>query len=472
MTKKITSIILQNKLIIFLVLIAAILRFFYLSPWLEDWDSIQLALGLHHYSIVAHQPHPPGYPLYIILGRLFYIFTQNDTRALTSLSAVLGSLSVIPFYLLTKKMFDKKTAICSALIFIVTPVHWVFSERVFTDVPGLFFLLTFGYFIYCSKGSPKKIFLSSLFAGLILGVRFNEIPVVISLITLVAFTYGNIKYYFISLAAFLIGVAIWVIPLIFITGPSGFISSFSSLADYVVKHDVLLGGSLPLITLLKTKLVQLIYLFDLSYTKAFLILSLFSITWTALKPKLREEFKIQFLLTWIISYLFILLFVYNLEIQRHVLPLLPPLIILTILMLVQLVKNRVIFGLIYLLLWAGIFSQGLQQVVRLKREIPPTIQPVSYVKQNFSPYDTIILASYIYPQFQYYPPEFKSYYSDKITSLDINPSQKVIIDYPSLKNKITGSEKFKVTEIKEFSGDREIFPKISQTTLYILEYEE
>ena len=109
MTKKITSIILQNKLIIFLVLIAAILRFFYLSPWLEDWDSIQLALGLHHYSIVAHQPHPPGYPLYIILGRLFYIFTQNDTRALTSLSAVLGSLSVIPFYLLTKKMFDKKT---------------------------------------------------------------------------------------------------------------------------------------------------------------------------------------------------------------------------------------------------------------------------------------------------------------------------------------------------------------------------
>lgn len=472
MGEKIISIILQNKLVFFLVFVAAVLRFSYLSPWLEDWDSIQLALGLHHYSIVNHQPHPPGYPLYIILGRLFYIFTQNDTSALTSLSAVLGSLSVLPLYLLVTKMFDRKTAILSSLIFIIMPIHWFFSEIALTDVPGLFFLLLFGYFIYLSRDNPKKIFLSSLFAGLILGVRFNEVPVAIGLMTLVVLVYGNLKLYVFSLTAFILGISIWLIPLVFVTGPHEFIASFTSITDYVVKHDVLLGGSFSFKVLLKTKLEQLFYLFDLSYTKAFIVLSLLSLTWVILKPKLRQDFKIQFLFTWIISYSIPLLLVYNLEIHRHVLPLLPPLIILVTVMCTKSIRNQAILILTFLLLGGGIFPQSLQRVSHLNSEVPPTIQPINYVKQNFNPGNTIIIASYIYRQFQYYAPEFQVYYSDQISAISVEPHQKVIIDYQGLKDKIIAQNKFKITEIKEFAGDKEIFPKISQTTLYILEYEE
>lgn len=472
MKNRLIALVRQNKLIFLLVIFAAYLRFSNLSPWLEDWDSVQLALGLHHYSVTDHQPHPPGYPIYIILGRLFNVFTQNDVRALTSLSALLGSLSIIPLYLLTKNMFDKKTAVLSSLIFIVTPVHWVFSERAFTDIPGLFFLLAFGYFIYSSRGNPKKLLLSSLFAGLILGVRFNEIPVVLGLITLVTLIYGNIRFFLLSISAFLIGVALWLVPLVFITEPSKFITSFSSLADYVVKHDVFLGGSFSFNTLLKYKFEQLIYLFDLSYTKGFLILSLFSFIWVTLKFKLREEFKIQFLLTWIMSYGAILLLVYNLEIQRHLLPLLPPLAILAALLFVQVVKNKAALVIAFSLLWVGVFSQGLQQVIRLNSEVPPTIQPVSYVKQNFNPSDTVVIASFTYRQFQYYAPEFNTYNSGKTSLLDIKADQKVIIDYPGLTNKILEPDKFEIKEVKEFKGDKEIFPKISQITLYILEHKD
>src|SRR5215217_8539075 len=42
----------------------------FLSPALEDIDSINFALGLHHFDPALHQPHPPGYPVYIALGRL------------------------------------------------------------------------------------------------------------------------------------------------------------------------------------------------------------------------------------------------------------------------------------------------------------------------------------------------------------------------------------------------------------------
>src|SRR5918994_218586 len=41
----------------------------YLAPSLEDIDSINFALGLRDFDVASHQPHPPGYPVYIALGR-------------------------------------------------------------------------------------------------------------------------------------------------------------------------------------------------------------------------------------------------------------------------------------------------------------------------------------------------------------------------------------------------------------------
>ena len=37
------------------------------SQSLDDWDSVQFAMGIEHYDIRLHHPHPPGYPLYIFI---------------------------------------------------------------------------------------------------------------------------------------------------------------------------------------------------------------------------------------------------------------------------------------------------------------------------------------------------------------------------------------------------------------------
>ena len=42
----------------------------FLSPGLEDIDSLNFALGLRDFDPTRHQPHPPGYPLFIALGKL------------------------------------------------------------------------------------------------------------------------------------------------------------------------------------------------------------------------------------------------------------------------------------------------------------------------------------------------------------------------------------------------------------------
>src|SRR5688572_26499071 len=41
----------------------------FLAPSLEDIDSINFALGLRTFDVAAHQPHPPGSPVFIAMGR-------------------------------------------------------------------------------------------------------------------------------------------------------------------------------------------------------------------------------------------------------------------------------------------------------------------------------------------------------------------------------------------------------------------
>jgi hypothetical protein len=49
------------------VFLAAHLAFLPLS--LEDVDSINFALGVADFDVAKHQPHPPGYPVFIGLRR-------------------------------------------------------------------------------------------------------------------------------------------------------------------------------------------------------------------------------------------------------------------------------------------------------------------------------------------------------------------------------------------------------------------
>ena len=41
----------------------------FIAASLEDIDSVNFALGVRDFDVAAHRPHPPGYPVYIALGK-------------------------------------------------------------------------------------------------------------------------------------------------------------------------------------------------------------------------------------------------------------------------------------------------------------------------------------------------------------------------------------------------------------------
>jgi len=70
----------------------------YLPASLDDLDSINFALGLRHFDVARHQPHPPGYPLFILAGKAVHHFVPAEASALSLLSIVAGALGVLTLF--------------------------------------------------------------------------------------------------------------------------------------------------------------------------------------------------------------------------------------------------------------------------------------------------------------------------------------------------------------------------------------
>src|SRR5215510_11687769 len=129
-----------------------------LAPSLEDIDSINFALGLRHFDVANHQPHPPGYPVYIALGRASLAViravapaidpARAEAMALAVWSALGGGAALLAAWALfaevgryraTPSAFFKVGGISfsATLLLAVSPLFWISGLRPLSDMPGL-----------------------------------------------------------------------------------------------------------------------------------------------------------------------------------------------------------------------------------------------------------------------------------------------------------------------------------------------
>src|SRR4030066_1507733 len=97
-----------------LFFITIITRIPWTSKLLYHWDSVQFALALKKYDITLHQPHPPGYFFYVMLGRLLNLLINDANTVFVSISVIFSGLAVAAIYHLGKEISDKKIGIIAA----------------------------------------------------------------------------------------------------------------------------------------------------------------------------------------------------------------------------------------------------------------------------------------------------------------------------------------------------------------------
>ena len=124
-----------------LALIFLIFHLPYLPASLEDLDSINFALGLRQFDVSRHQPHPPGYPLFILAGKAFHAVVLSEATALALVSVIAGALGVLAIGLLFRRLDPKDRSlawpVAATGVAMTAPLYWFTAVRPLSDVSGL-----------------------------------------------------------------------------------------------------------------------------------------------------------------------------------------------------------------------------------------------------------------------------------------------------------------------------------------------
>ena len=128
-----------------------------MAPGVFGYDSAELATGVYSLGIV----HPPGYPLYLLLGKLFsYIPVGDLAYRLNLMSALFASLTaVILFKLLVFLFHNRVIAWVSVLVFAFSNYYWQMALVAEVYTLHTFFLILNLYILIQWQASGKKVYL-------------------------------------------------------------------------------------------------------------------------------------------------------------------------------------------------------------------------------------------------------------------------------------------------------------------------
>ena len=187
-----------------------------------NWDAVQFALALGEYDVVKHQPHPPGYILYVALAQLANGWIGDAAAAYVTLAITFSGLAT----------------------FVVYPLAWFYGSVGLTYAGEALFASIVAYFAFRAlKGSEPDAWLAAGYLGLAGGLRQSLLLLLFPL-WLVAVVVGvrRPRAVLVGLLILLAAVLAWFVPMIWLTGGlERYVEASRELADTVVKPTIV-GG--------------------------------------------------------------------------------------------------------------------------------------------------------------------------------------------------------------------------------------
>jgi hypothetical protein len=211
----------------------------YLAPSLEDIDSINFALGLRDFDIARHQPHPPGSPIYILLGRGMLAAlssvrsslsqTAAEAFALGLWSAVGGGLALVAAAHLFAAAYANEPGesrrprraftYWAVSLLAASPLFWLTGLRPMSDLPGLAAALIAQLFLLRGTASYRWLIAGAFLSGIAAGIRLQSIWLTLPLQVLATIAHRRLGARLLAPVGALAGGAlVWTVPLVVDSG--------------------------------------------------------------------------------------------------------------------------------------------------------------------------------------------------------------------------------------------------------------
>ena len=232
-------------------------RWPYRARMLYNWDAVQFALALREFDISKHQPHPPGYLLYVALGRLLNIPLGDPNLAYVALAMLFSAVTTVAVYWLARALYDRVTAAAAATLLAVSPLFWFYGSVGLTYAGEAFGASLVAAFAYGAlRGNPRALYGCAVALGLVGGIRQSVLVLLFPLCVACAFLgVRSVRRLLVAATLMVVAVLSWFLPMVWLTGGlRPYLRASTQLYGSVVLPTSVLGGSLD-VTLAQARYV-------------------------------------------------------------------------------------------------------------------------------------------------------------------------------------------------------------------------
>src|SRR5262245_3429398 len=212
---------------------------------MPTWDAIQFALALDEYDIVKHQPHPPGYILYVGLARAIRWLVGDPAGSLVWLALLASGVAVFIVYRLAWTLYDRATAVVATVLLATSPLFWLHGVvglpyAVEGALASLLALLAWSVRL----ARPRTLGWSALALAVAGGVRQSLLVVLMPLWLGMAWVGSRGRRRALMAAVALLGLATacWLGPMVWLTGGlERYLAAGLELYESTVQATTILG---------------------------------------------------------------------------------------------------------------------------------------------------------------------------------------------------------------------------------------
>ncbi|MGH8915136.1 MAG: ArnT family glycosyltransferase [Acidimicrobiia bacterium] len=210
----------RHAVIGLLVFVAAIaMRIPFRATYLVNWDAVNFALGVESFNLEHHQPHPPGYIGYVLLGRLVNWVVGDPVTALTAISVISGAAATMWVFVLGLKFGSERAALIAAILFGTSPLVWYYSEVALTYIVEVALALPLVWLVMQARArsSIRLLLLATLLIAMMGALRQTSLVLFLPL-----WIYGWLSFprrdRWLPAGVLVGSVMSWLIPLLILAG--------------------------------------------------------------------------------------------------------------------------------------------------------------------------------------------------------------------------------------------------------------
>jgi 4-amino-4-deoxy-L-arabinose transferase-like glycosyltransferase len=208
------------------------------TPW--ENDEFLFAEAVRKFDPSRYHPHPPGYPLFVLLGKAFAVVTHDPWRALVVLNIVLAPIAFIALTRAFRNWIeDEQVAAAASLIYFLSAAMLVHGPLALSDAAAMAFVcLAFSNLGSSVEVGERSAIALGLWTSAAIGTRPPLLIPLAPLLVIALIRMRTMRQRTACIITFGFVSLMWFLPLLDATGGwNGLVLYETKQAAYFATHD-------------------------------------------------------------------------------------------------------------------------------------------------------------------------------------------------------------------------------------------